>query len=183
MLSIWEQWSNVHELLKNRTYLGEKLFFNFLGADFLAPKSGHRREKRPVLGPEGIRVGMRGMRVAILGMQEMRGIRVRMRWMEVGMRGFRVGIGETGWEYGESGWFFARIFVFIALAKILECEGHFTIQLLWTAARLLVTLILPFLPSGWVLLQGNEHVFMFFWSQCWDFKHNYANSDTILSEL
>ena len=82
----------MHELLKSRTYLGEKLFFNFLGTDFLAPKSGHRREKRPVLGPEGIRVGMRGMGVAILGMQEMRGIRVRMRGMEVGMRGFRVGI-------------------------------------------------------------------------------------------
>ena len=26
--------------------------FNFLGADFLAPKSSHRREKQPVLGPE-----------------------------------------------------------------------------------------------------------------------------------
>ena len=31
MLSIWEQWSNVHQPLKNRNYLGKKLFFNFLG--------------------------------------------------------------------------------------------------------------------------------------------------------
>ena len=31
--------------------LEKKCFFNFLGADFLAPKSGHRREKQqPVLG-------------------------------------------------------------------------------------------------------------------------------------
>ena len=35
---------------------------------------------------------------------------------------------------------------------------HFTIQLLWAAARLLVTRSLPCLPSGWVLLQGNEDV-------------------------
>ena len=26
-------------------------FFYFFGADFVAPKSGHRREKQPVLGP------------------------------------------------------------------------------------------------------------------------------------
>ena len=50
LLGIWEQWINAHEPLKNRTYLGKKLFFNFLGADFLAPKSGHRREEQPVLG-------------------------------------------------------------------------------------------------------------------------------------
>ena len=37
--------------LKNRTYLEKKLFFNFLGANFLTPKSGHRREKQPVLRP------------------------------------------------------------------------------------------------------------------------------------
>ena len=41
----------VPEPLKNRTYLRKKLFFNFLGADFLAPKTGHRREKQPVLEP------------------------------------------------------------------------------------------------------------------------------------
>ena len=41
----------MHESLKNRTYLGKKQFFNFLGADFVAPKSGHQREKQPVLGP------------------------------------------------------------------------------------------------------------------------------------
>ena len=28
----------------------KNLFFNFLDADFLVPKSGHRREKQPVLG-------------------------------------------------------------------------------------------------------------------------------------
>ena len=38
----------MYELL-NGTYLGKKLFFNFLGADFVAPKSGHRREKQRVL--------------------------------------------------------------------------------------------------------------------------------------
>ena len=42
----------MHEPLKNRIYLGEKMFFNFLDADFLAPKSGRTREKQPVLGPE-----------------------------------------------------------------------------------------------------------------------------------
>ena len=40
----------MHEPLKNITYAGKKLFFNFLGADFLALKSGHRLEKQPVLG-------------------------------------------------------------------------------------------------------------------------------------
>ena len=49
-MSIWEQWSNVHEPLTTRTYLRKKLFFNFLGADFVRPKSGHQREKQPVLG-------------------------------------------------------------------------------------------------------------------------------------
>ena len=39
----------MHEPLENRTYIGKKLF-NFLGADFLALKSGHQREKQPVLG-------------------------------------------------------------------------------------------------------------------------------------
>ena len=44
----------MYEPLKNRTYLGknriELIFFHFLGADFVASKSGHRREKQPVLG-------------------------------------------------------------------------------------------------------------------------------------
>ena len=40
----------MHESLKNKTFW-KKLFFNFLGADFPALKSGHRREKQPVLGP------------------------------------------------------------------------------------------------------------------------------------
>ena len=40
----------MHEPSKNITYLGKKLFFNFMGADFLAAKSGHRREKQPLLG-------------------------------------------------------------------------------------------------------------------------------------
>ena len=31
------------------TYLGKKLFFNCLGANFLTPKSSHQREKQPVL--------------------------------------------------------------------------------------------------------------------------------------
>ena len=48
MQSIWEQWSNVHELLKKRTYVGKKCFLLFLGADFVVPKSGHRCEKQPV---------------------------------------------------------------------------------------------------------------------------------------
>ena len=42
----------MHEPLKNSTYLAQKLFFNFLGFDFLAPKSSHRCEKQPVLGPD-----------------------------------------------------------------------------------------------------------------------------------
>ena len=33
-----------HEPLKNITYLEKKMFFIFLGADFLAPKSGHGHE-------------------------------------------------------------------------------------------------------------------------------------------
>ena len=41
----------MHEPLKNRTFQGKKLLFNFLGANFLAPKSGHRHKKQPVLGP------------------------------------------------------------------------------------------------------------------------------------
>ena len=41
----------MHEALKNRTYIGKKLFFNFLGANFLAPKSRQRHEKQPLLGP------------------------------------------------------------------------------------------------------------------------------------
>ena len=40
----------MHESLKNKTFW-KKLFFNFLGDDFPALKSGHRREKQPVLGP------------------------------------------------------------------------------------------------------------------------------------
>ena len=45
-----KEWSSMHEPLKNRTYLGKKLFFSFLGADFLALKSSHSCEKQPVLG-------------------------------------------------------------------------------------------------------------------------------------
>ena len=47
-----KEWSNVHEPLKKRTYLGKKNFFNFLGADFLMPKSQH--EKQHVWGPEEV---------------------------------------------------------------------------------------------------------------------------------
>ena len=35
---------------------------------------------------------------------------------------------------------------------------HFTFQLLWAAAQLLVTRFLSCLPSGWDLVQGNEDV-------------------------
>ena len=37
--------------------MGKKLFFNFLGADFLAPKKDHEKqpEKQPVLWPEDVR--------------------------------------------------------------------------------------------------------------------------------
>ena len=40
----------MHEPLKNKTYLGKKLFFNFFGANFVTPKSSPRHEKQPVLG-------------------------------------------------------------------------------------------------------------------------------------
>ena len=40
----------MHEPLKNITYIGKNCFFNFLGANILAPKSGHQLEKQPVLG-------------------------------------------------------------------------------------------------------------------------------------
>ena len=38
------------ESLKKRTFLGKKMFFNFLGANFLVPKSGHRCERQSVFG-------------------------------------------------------------------------------------------------------------------------------------
>ena len=41
----------MHEPLKNRTYLGKKVVFNFLGVNFVDPKSGHQHEKQHVLGP------------------------------------------------------------------------------------------------------------------------------------
>ena len=51
LLSIWEQWSNANDPLKDRTFLGKKkLFFNFMGANILAPKRSHRCEKKSVLG-------------------------------------------------------------------------------------------------------------------------------------
>ena len=40
----------MHALLKNLTYIGKKLLFNFLGADVLSPKSSHRLEKQLALG-------------------------------------------------------------------------------------------------------------------------------------
>ena len=42
----------MHKPLKNRTYLGKKMFLNFFGADFVASKSGHQHEKQPLLGPD-----------------------------------------------------------------------------------------------------------------------------------
>ena len=41
----------MHETLNNRTYVGKELFFSFLGASYFTPKSAHRRENEPVLGP------------------------------------------------------------------------------------------------------------------------------------
>ena len=42
----------MHEPLKNRNYVGKKIFLGGEGgADFLAPKSSHQHEKQPVLGP------------------------------------------------------------------------------------------------------------------------------------
>ena len=38
--------------LRNRTYLGKTLFFNFSGANFVTLKNGHRCEKQPVLGSD-----------------------------------------------------------------------------------------------------------------------------------
>ena len=49
--SIREQWSNVDEPLKDKTYLRKKLFYNSLGVNFLTSKSGIRLEKQSVLGP------------------------------------------------------------------------------------------------------------------------------------
>ena len=45
------RWSNGQEPLKDRTYLGKKLFSKFLGITFVAPKNGHWHEKKPVLEP------------------------------------------------------------------------------------------------------------------------------------
>ena len=82
---------------------------------------------------------MRGIRVG------MRGIRVRIWGIRVGMQRIRVILCEN-----------LRVYCF---GQNLGVRGeHFTIQLLWAAARLLVTRFLPFLHSGWVLLQGNEDV-------------------------
>ena len=36
-------------LVRIELVLEKKLFFNFLGANFVAPKSDHRRDKQPVL--------------------------------------------------------------------------------------------------------------------------------------
>ena len=46
----------MHEPSRNITYFGKKLFFNFLGVEFLAPKGGHWNEKQPVLGPGSFRI-------------------------------------------------------------------------------------------------------------------------------
>ena len=45
LLSIWQKGSNVHEPLKNITYLAKILFFNCLSANFLLPKSSHWHKK------------------------------------------------------------------------------------------------------------------------------------------
>ena len=99
-------------------------------------------KQRIKVGMRWTRVGMRGMGVGMLGMREMRGIRVRIPGIRViFFENLRVYcVGENPGARGE----------------------HFTIQLLWATARLLVTPILPCLPSGWVLLQGNETLLCFF---------------------
>ena len=38
--------------LKELNLSWKKIVFKFFGRNFLAPKSGHRREIQPVLGPE-----------------------------------------------------------------------------------------------------------------------------------
>ena len=48
-----KQWINVHEPLENITYLWKKLFFNFLGTDFLAPKSSHQCDVKNSLYYDG----------------------------------------------------------------------------------------------------------------------------------
>ena len=79
------------------------------------------------------------------GMMGTRGIRMGMRGIGVGMRGIRVILCENLCVY--------------CFGENPGVRGEFfTIQLLWASARLLVTRILPCLPSGWVLLQGNEGV-------------------------
>ena len=38
------------KIKEQNLYVGKKIFFNFLGVDFVAPKSGHRCEKQHVIG-------------------------------------------------------------------------------------------------------------------------------------
>ena len=81
-------------------------------------------------------MGMRGIRV---GMWEIgwgvRGIRMGLRGTKVGMRGIRVILREN-----------LRVYCF---GQNPGARGeHFTIQLLWAAARLLATRLLPCLPNG-----------------------------------
>ena len=110
-------------------------------------KSRNGESGNGMMGTRGITVGTRGIRMVT------RAIKEGMRGMGVGMRGIGVILCENlrvycfGWNLGARG-------------------EHFTIQLFWEAARLLVTRILPCLPNGWVFLQGNEDVFMFLWFQC-----------------
>ena len=42
----------MHEPFKNETYHGKNVFLISLGNDFVAAKSGRRRKKHPVLGPD-----------------------------------------------------------------------------------------------------------------------------------
>ena len=52
----------MHKPLNNRTYTGKKCFFYFLGADFVAPKSGHRCEKQPVYIRAGLGIPTKNTR-------------------------------------------------------------------------------------------------------------------------
>ena len=88
------------------------------------------------MGMRGIRVGMWEIGWGVRGIRMgMRGIKVGMWEIKLGMRGIRVILREN-----------LRVYCF---GQNPGARGeHFTIQLLWAAARLLATRLLPCLPNG-----------------------------------
>ena len=100
-------------------------------------------------GTRGIRMITRGIRVGTREIRvETRGIRAEMQGMGVGMLGMR---GMWGIRVGMRGikMILSEILYVYCFGKNLGAQGeHFTIHHLWAAARLLVTRILPSLPSG-----------------------------------